>query len=65
MLCDQTIKQNNHYAVIDYPEKIRRIKFWDSVSGKTLVFLTNNFHLTAADIAQLYTHRRKIELFFK
>lgn len=62
---DQTIMLNNYYAGKDYPEKIRLIKFYDVESGKTLVFLTNNFHLKATDIAQLYKHRWKIELFFK
>ena len=61
---DQTIKLNNYYAAKDYPEKIRIIKFKDD-AGKVLVFLTNNFNLLASDIAQLYKHRWKIELFFK
>jgi transposase len=65
VLCDQTIMLNNYYAGKDYPEKIRRIKFHDAESGKTFVFLTNNFHLKATEIAQLYKHRWKIELFFK
>ena len=65
VLYDQTVVLNNYYAVKDYPEKIRRIKFRDDQSGKILVFLTNNFYLKATDIAQLYKHRWKIELFFK
>jgi hypothetical protein len=65
VLCDQTIKLNNHYASKDYPEKLRRIKFYDQENNKVLVFLTNNFHLKATDVAQLYKHRWKIELFFK
>jgi Transposase DDE domain/Domain of unknown function (DUF4372) len=65
IIYDQTIMLNNHYASKDYPEKLRRIKFRDAQTGKVLVFLTNNFHLTAAEIAQLYKHRWKIELFFK
>jgi len=65
VLCDQTIALNNYYAAKDYPEKIRRIKFYDDENRKVLVFLTNNFHLKATDIAQLYKHRWKIELFFK
>ncbi len=65
VICDQSIMLNNYYASIDYPEKIRRIKFYDVTTGKTFVFLTNNFHLKATDIAQLYKHRWKIELFFK
>lgn len=65
VICDQLIRLNNYYAAKDYPEKIRRIKFYDKETGRLLVFLTNNFELTAADIAQLYKHRWKIELFFK
>lgn len=65
VLCDQSIKLNNYYAAIDYPEKIRRIKFYDEESETTFVFLTNNFNLKAIDIAKLYRHRWKIELFFK
>ena len=41
------------------------IKFRDDQTGKELIFLTNNFHLKATGIAQLYKHRWKIELFFK
>lgn len=65
VLCDQYVLLNNYYAAIDYPVKIRRIKFYDAESGKTLIFLTNNFYLKATDVAQLYKHRWKIELFFK
>ena len=65
VIYDQTIALNNHYASKDYPAKMRRIKFLDSDTGKILIFLTNNFHLKAMEIAQLYKHRWKIELFFK
>jgi hypothetical protein len=65
VICDQRILLNNYYAATDYPEKLRRIKFYDHESGKTFVFLTNNFHLNATEVAQLYKHRWKIELFFK
>lgn len=65
VLCDQHIRLNNFYAEKDYPEKIRRIKFYDAETKRTFVFLTNNFELEATDIAQLYKHRWKIELFFK
>jgi len=63
--CDQSILLNNFYPSRDYPEKIRRIKYYDQETKKTFIFLTNNFHLKAAEIAQLYKHRWKIELFFK
>jgi len=65
VIYDQSVKLNNHYASLDYPLKIRRIKYKDADSGKTLVFLTNNFQIKATDIAQLYRNRWKIELFFK
>jgi len=65
VLCDQTIMLNGYYAAKDYPNKMRRIKFRDEETGKILIFLTNNFHLSAIEIAQLYKHRWKIELFFK
>jgi hypothetical protein len=65
VLYDQTIMLNNHYASKDYPQRMRRIKFKDEQTGKVLIFLTNNFHLKATEIAQLYKHRWKIELFFK
>ncbi|HEV8081037.1 MAG TPA: IS4 family transposase [Chitinophagaceae bacterium] len=65
VLYDQSIMLNNYYAAKDYPQKMRRIKFKDAQTGKVLIFLTNNFHLSATEIAQLYKHRWKIELFFK
>lgn len=65
VLCDQYVLLNNYYAAKYYPQKIRRIKFYDAESGKILIFLTNNFHHKATEIAHLYKHRWKIELFFK
>lgn len=65
ILFDQTILLNNYYASKDYPEKIRIIKFRHEQTVKELIFLTNNFQLKATEIAQLYKHRWKIELFFK
>jgi len=64
VICDQSIMLNGFYAGKDYPEKLRRVKFKDE-TGKILVFLTNNSVLCATEIAQLYKHRWKIELFFK
>jgi len=65
VLSDQCILWNHHYASKDYPEKMRRIKFYDYGAGKVLVFLTNNFDINAIEVATLYKHRWKIELFFK
>lgn len=63
--CDQTIVLTGFYTSKDYPQRLRRIKYHDTQTGKTLVFLTNNFTLPAATIAQLYRCRWQVELFFK
>ena len=63
--CDQTIYLTGTDAQKNYPEKLRRIKFYDAERDRTLVFLTNNFTLSAIVIAQLYKSRWQIELFFK
>ena len=65
LLCDQTILLDGAYSGTTYPDKLRRIKYRDAETGKTLVFLTNNFALPAATIAQLYRCRWQVELFFK
>lgn len=65
VLSDQSILWNNYYATKDYPEKMRRVKFYDQGANKVLVFLTNNFDIKATEIATLYKHRWRIELFFK
>jgi hypothetical protein len=65
VVCDQLIRLNTYYARKDYPEQLRRVKFYDKENDRTLVFLTNNLQLKATDVAQLYKHRWKIELFFK
>lgn len=62
---DQTVALTNFYARRDYPDALRRIGFVDPVSGRALVFLTNNFTEPALTIAQLYRCRWQIELFFK
>jgi hypothetical protein len=63
--CDQTIVLAGYYARRGYPEKLRRIKYYDSETDRYYVFLTNNFDLDARTIADLYKHRWQIELFFK
>ncbi len=63
--CDQTILLTGFYSSKGYPEKIRRIKYHDTETNKTLIFLTNNFSLPALTITQLYKSRWKVELFFK
>lgn len=63
--CDQTVKLNNHYAVKNYPEKLRRISYRDEETGKIFNFVTNNFEIKALEVALLYKYRWQIELFFK
>jgi len=65
VMCDQTIALNGFYVAKDYPEHLRRIRFKDLESGKTLVFLTNNTTLPPLMIAALYKNRWQVELFFK
>ena len=65
IICDQTISLDGFYTRQDYPELLRRIRFKDPESGKTLVFITNNFSLPAATICVLYKSRWQVELFFK
>ena len=63
--CDQTIVLTTPKALKDYPQHLRRIKFYDAEHGRHLVFLTNNFDLPALTIARLYRCRWQVELFFK
>jgi hypothetical protein len=65
VICDQRIALNGFYVAKDYPEHLRRIRFKDPDSGKTLVFLTNNMSLPPLTIAALYKSRWQVELFFK
>ena len=63
--CDQTIGLKVAKSKRDYPAKLRRIRFIDPETKKSLVFLTNHFDLPALSIARLYKSRWQIELFFK
>jgi hypothetical protein len=63
--CDQNVKLTTYKSKKAYPEKLRRVKYYDKEQRKTYVFLTNNFEITALEVALLYKHRWKIELFFK
>jgi hypothetical protein len=65
VICDQSIALDGFYTRQDYPEHLRRIRFKDAESGKTLVFLTNHFTLPATTICALYKSRWQVELFFK
>jgi len=63
--CDQTIMLVTPKSLASYPEKLRRVKYFDADRKKQFVFLTNNFVLPALTIATLYKCRWQIELFFK
>ncbi|GAB1393410.1 hypothetical protein MASR1M60_15730 [Rhodocyclaceae bacterium] len=65
IICDQTIALDGFYTKQDYPAHLRRIRFKDPETGKTLIFLTNQMTLPAATICALYKNRWRVELFFK
>ena len=65
VICDQRVMLNGFYSAKAYPEHLRRVRFKDPESGKTLVFLTNNTTLPALTIAALYKNRWAVELFFR
>jgi hypothetical protein len=65
VVCDQSILLTVTKSAGDYPDKLRRVKYYDAETDKNLVLLTNNFLLPAITIAQLYKQRWQVELFFK
>lgn len=65
LICDQSVELTVFYSHQDYPERLRRIRFKDPETAKTLVFLTNNFALPALTIGALYKSRWQVELFFR
>ena len=65
VVCDQTMALSGSKSARNYPEHLRRVRFKDPLTGKTLIFLTNNTTLPAPVIAQLYKSRWQVELFFK
>ena len=62
---DQTVALTGYYSKRDYPEKLRRIKYFDAEKGRSVIFLTNQFTLPAIIIAELYRYRWRVEIFFK
>ena len=62
---DQIGKLTGFYVSKNYPDKLRRVKFYDDETKRTFVFLTNNMELSAEQIALLYKNRWQVELFFK
>jgi hypothetical protein len=63
--CDQVVAPTGFYSRKHYPEKLRRVKYFDKEQNKKLTFLTNQFTLPATTIADLYRCRWQVELFFK
>ncbi len=64
-ICDQTVVLTGFYAKKDFETPLRRIRFKDPKTEKTLIFITNNFALPAFTITELYRCRWQVELFFK
>ena len=62
---DQTVALTGYYSKRDYPEKLRRIKYFDAEKNRSFIFLTNQFTLPAITIAELYRYRWRVEIFFK
>jgi len=63
--CDQVVVFRNYYPHQDYPEKLRRVRYFDAALKKRFAFLTNNFAFRPLLVAQLYQLRWQVELFFK
>ena len=63
--CDQTVVLTGFYSAKDYPDKLRRVRYFDQETENDFVFLTNNFMIKALTVAELYKCRWKVELFFK
>jgi len=62
---DQTVLPGTSGSFKNYPDTLRRVRFVDPQQARSLVFLTNNFDLSALTIAQLFKSRWRVELFFK
>ena len=63
--CDQIVVPVTYYSKKAYPEKLRRIKYYDALKDKQLTFITNHLKLPAMTIADLYKRRWQVEIFFK
>jgi len=65
IMCDQIVTLSNPVPRAGYPDKLRRIRYFDPLQQRRLIFLTNNFTLSPLTVAQLYRSRWQVELFFK
>jgi hypothetical protein len=65
LICDQTIILQGIKSSQNYPGPLRRIRYYDKETGNMLIFITNNFKLSALNIAKMYRFRWGIETFFK
>jgi hypothetical protein len=65
LMCDQSVVLTGFYSRQGFEAPLRRIRFKDPETAKTLIFLTNNFVLPALTITELYRCRWQVELFFK
>ena len=65
IICDQSVALSGFYSQQKYPIHLRRIRYKDIETGKTLIFLTNLFGVPAATVCALYKARWQVELFFK
>jgi hypothetical protein len=65
LICDQSVTLNNFYASQGYPGQLRRVRYKDPETEKSLVFLTNHFGIPALSVCALYKNRWQVELFFK
>lgn len=63
--CDQVVRPAGYYSSRQYPDKIRRVKYFDKETNRAYIFMTNDFNVSALTIASLYKHRWQVELFFK
>lgn len=65
VMADQIIRFKGHKTKKNYPKELRRVVFYDKEGNRTFVFYTNNFEMTAEEVALLYKFRWRCELFFK
>lgn len=65
VLTDSVIELTDIITRQKYPERLRLVKYRDENQDREFVFLTNAFHLTSLEIAELYKNRWQVELFFK